>query len=108
MIIDKKRAPIIKKLFEEYATGLHSATSLLKLACDMGLVSKQPNYYKSSVNYQKKSFIHVNTILSMLRNLIIIEPYPKAFVFTESSTRGGRKKFNEMIEFIEKQKHKAG
>ena len=40
-------------------------------------------------------------------NLIIIEPYPKAFVFTESSTRGGRKKFNEMIEFIEKQKHKT-
>lgn len=24
-------------------------------------------------------------------NLIIIEPTPKAFVFTESSTRGGRK-----------------
>jgi len=40
-------------------------------------------------------------------NLIIIEPYPKAFVFTESSTRGGRKKFNEMIDFIEKQKHKT-
>ena len=40
-------------------------------------------------------------------NLIIIEPYPKAFVFKESSTRGGRKKFNEMIDFIEKQKHKT-
>lgn len=40
-------------------------------------------------------------------NLIIIEPTPKAFVFTESSTRGGRKKFNEMIEFIEAQKHKT-
>lgn len=40
-------------------------------------------------------------------SLIIIEPMPKAFVFTESSTRGGRKKFNEMIEFIEKQKHKT-
>ena len=40
-------------------------------------------------------------------SLIIIEPTPKAFVFTESSTRGGRKKFNEMIEFIEKQKHKT-
>lgn len=39
--------------------------------------------------------------------LIIIEPTPKAFVFTESSTRGGRKKFNEMIQFIEKQKHKT-
>lgn len=25
-------------------------------------------------------------------SLIIIEPMPKAFVFTESSTRGGRKK----------------
>ena len=37
----------------------------------------------------------------------IIEPYEKAFVFTESSTRGGRKKFHEMIEFIEKQKHKT-
>ena len=40
-------------------------------------------------------------------DLIIIEPYPKAFIFTESSTRGGRKKFNEMIQFIEKQKHKT-
>lgn len=39
--------------------------------------------------------------------LKIIEPYNKAFVFTESSTRGGRKKFKEMIEFIEKQKHKT-
>lgn len=39
--------------------------------------------------------------------LIIVEPTPKAFVFTESSTRGGRKKFNEMIQFIEKQKHKT-
>lgn len=40
-------------------------------------------------------------------NLMIIEPTPKAFVFVESSTRGGRKKFNEMIDFIEKQKHKT-
>lgn len=40
-------------------------------------------------------------------NLMIIEPTPKAFVFAESSTRGGRKKFNEMIDFIEKQKHKT-
>lgn len=39
--------------------------------------------------------------------LKIVEPTPKAFVFTESSTRGGRKKFNEMIEFIKKQKHKT-
>lgn len=39
--------------------------------------------------------------------LKIIEPYEKAFIFTESSTRGGRKKFHEMIQFIEKQKHKT-
>lgn len=68
IIIDKERAPIIKKLFEEYATGLHSGVSLLQLARSMGLVSKQPNYHKESANYPKKSFIHVNTILSMLRN----------------------------------------
>ena len=40
-------------------------------------------------------------------DLTIVEPTPKAFVFTESSTRGGRKKFNEMIEFIEHQKRKT-
>ena len=39
-------------------------------------------------------------------DLTIVEPTPKAFVFTESSTRGGRKKFNEMIDFIEHQKRK--
>ena len=40
-------------------------------------------------------------------DLTIVEPMPKAFVFTESSTRGGRKKFNEMIDFIEHQKRKT-
>ena len=39
--------------------------------------------------------------------LKIIEPYEKAFIFTESSTHGGCKKFHEMIQFIEKQKHKT-
>ena len=33
-------------------------------------------------------------------NFTIIKPTPKAFVFTESSTRNGRKKFKEMIGFI--------
>ena len=68
LILDPERSPIIKQIFEEYATGLHSGVSLLQLARSMGLVSKQPNYHKESANYQKKSFIHVNTILSMLRN----------------------------------------
>ena len=68
IIIDKKRAPIIKKLFEEYATGLHSGFSLLQLACKMGLVSKQLNYHKESDNYQKNNFINRNTILNILRN----------------------------------------
>ena len=68
IIIDKKRAPIIKKLFEEYATGLHSGFSLLQLACNMGLVSKQTNYHKSSLDYQKKTFVCKNTILAILRN----------------------------------------
>ena len=40
----------------------------MKLACDMGLVSKQPNYHKESANYQKKSFLNRNTFLNILRN----------------------------------------
>jgi len=68
IIIDKKRAPIIKKLFKEYATGVHSSCSLLQLACNMGLISKQPKYYKSSPDYQKKNFVCRNTIISILRN----------------------------------------
>ena len=68
IIIDKERAPIIKKLFEEYATGLHSGFSLLQLANNMGLVSKQPNYHKESNNYKKNGFLNRNTILNILRN----------------------------------------
>ena len=40
IIIDKRRAPLIKRLFEEYATGLHSAESLAILAKKLGLKTK--------------------------------------------------------------------
>lgn len=40
IVIDEERAPIIKRLFEEYATGLHTAQSLLILACKLGLTAK--------------------------------------------------------------------
>ncbi len=68
LILDPERAPIIKQIFEEYATGLHSGFSLLQLACKMGLVSKKPNYHKESDNYQKNNFINRNIILNILRN----------------------------------------
>ncbi|MBR1604869.1 MAG: recombinase family protein [Alphaproteobacteria bacterium] len=35
-------------------------------------------------------------------NFSIIEPTPKAFVFTESSTRGGRKKFKDWLPYMTK------
>lgn len=66
-------------------------------------VSSRKQERGASLEAQKKSIKEYCN----RNDLIIIEPYPKAFIFTESSTRGGRKKFNKMIKFIEKQKHKT-
>ena len=43
IVIDKERAPIIKMLFEEYATGLHSLQSIWYKARELGLISKEKN-----------------------------------------------------------------
>lgn len=39
--IDPVRGPIIRKMFEEYATGLHSLNSILELGRRLGLTSKK-------------------------------------------------------------------
>ena len=41
IIIDEERAPMVKKLFTEYATGLHSLQSLAIMVKDMNLCSRQ-------------------------------------------------------------------
>lgn len=40
VIIDNERAPIIQKLFEEYATGLYSVKDMMKKCKEWGLVSR--------------------------------------------------------------------
>ena len=65
IVIDQERAPIIKRLFEEYATGLHSAQSLFNLACKLGLTARVPNNYEGP---PKRRLICRNTICDILRN----------------------------------------
>ena len=68
IVVDKERAPIIKKLFEEYATGLHSLQSIWYKARELGLISKEKNHYKSSPNFGKRTFISRNQIETILKN----------------------------------------
>ncbi len=65
IVIDEERAPIIKRLFEEYATGLHTAQSLLILACKLGLTAKETY---SEETPQRKRFISRTKIYEILRN----------------------------------------
>lgn len=65
IVIDEERAPIIKRLFEEYATGLHTAQSLLILACKLGLTAKETY---SEETPQRKRFINRTKIYEILRN----------------------------------------
>lgn len=68
LIIDTERAPIIKILFEEYATGLHSLQSLWYKARELGLTSKEKNHYKKSPKFGKRTFISRNKIEDILKN----------------------------------------
>lgn len=68
LIIDEQRAPIIKILFEEYATGLHSLQSLWYKARELGLISKEKNHYENSKNYNKRTYISRNKIEDILKN----------------------------------------
>lgn len=68
LIIDEERAKIIQRLFEEYATGLHSLASILKFAQELGFKSKEKNYHKTSPNFNKRALVSRNTIHNILRN----------------------------------------
>lgn len=68
LIIDEQRAPIIKILFEEYATGLHSLQSLWYKAKELGLTSKEKNHYEKSKNFNKRTFVSRNKIEDILKN----------------------------------------
>ena len=68
IIIDKQRAPMIKQIFEEYATRQHSSYSLAKFANNLGLTTKELCHKKSSIYYKQYKPINANTILAILRN----------------------------------------
>lgn len=68
LILDPERAPIIKQIFEEYATGDHSIQSVWKSALDKGFTSKEPNYNPRSKNFGKRCPVSKNKIHDVLTN----------------------------------------
>ena len=68
LILDPERSPIIKQIFEEYATGDHSIQSVWKSALDKGFTSKEPNYNPRSKNFGKRCPVSKNKIHDILTN----------------------------------------
>lgn len=68
LILDPERAPIIKQIFEEYASGVHSLKSVWLSATEKGLMSKEPNYNPRSKNYGKYCPVSRNKIHDILTN----------------------------------------
>ncbi len=68
LIVDPERAPIIKRMFEEYATGRYTLKSIWHRANEMGLISKEKNPYKKSVNFGKYMPISRNKVYDILTN----------------------------------------
>ena len=60
IVIDPVRSLIIKKLYDEYATGGHSLKSIWKLSQELGLVSKRKK--------RKGRFVSRNTVYDILTN----------------------------------------
>lgn len=58
VILDEVRAPIITKLFEEYATGNHSIDSIWQLSKTLGLYTKMKS--------RRGNFVSKNTIYDIL------------------------------------------
>ncbi len=53
VIIDKVRAPLVRQLFEKYATGCYSISQLVKFAKEIGLTNSRGNQ-----GYLSKSHVH--------------------------------------------------
>lgn len=78
-ILDKKTAPLVRKVFEEFAAGKYTLEKIADYAYTIGLRSIAPN--------NKSGRIHKNTISNRLRDIqytgIIIydgEKYPGAYL----------------------------
>lgn len=71
--IDPVRGPIIKKMFEEYATGLHSLASVMELGSRLGLTSK-----KKEQRGMRSQRICRNTVFEIFRN-----PFYYGYMYNE-------------------------
>lgn len=60
IVVDPVRAPIIKRLYQEYATGLHTIKSVWCLAKELGLYTR--------VKKKKGCFVTRNTVYEILTN----------------------------------------
>lgn len=60
IIMDPIRAPIIKRLYQEFATGLHTVTSIWRLSKELGLYSKMKK--------KKGCLVTRNTVYEALTN----------------------------------------
>ena len=60
LVVDEVRAPIITKLFEEYATGNYSIDSIWQLSKTLGLYTKMKS--------RRGNFVSKNTIYDILTN----------------------------------------
>ncbi len=60
IIVDPVRAPIIKRLYQEYATGLHTVQSVWRIAKELGLYTR--------VKKKKGCFVTRNTVYEVLTN----------------------------------------
>ena len=68
IVIDEERAPIIKRMFQEYATGTHTLKTLWQMAKEQGLMAKEPVYSKRSANRGKITYISRNKVYDILTN----------------------------------------
>ncbi len=93
--IDPDRAPIIKKLFELYATGQHSITSLHRVAKELGLRFRHSGQYCSRSNIER-----------ILKNPI----YTGRFVWNGNSFTGVHEPIisERLFEDAQAQCHKVG
>ena len=70
IIIDPVRGPIVRKMFEEYATGLHTLSSIQQYATQLGMTSKKKSNLGKSISR--------NSIFSLLMN-----PFYYGYMYNE-------------------------
>ena len=68
LVLDTFRAPLIRHLFEEYATEKYSLQGLTDLAKSLGLTSKERNPRCDSTNYRKYGYLSRSSIAKILND----------------------------------------